>query len=155
MKVMLFKLYCLLRKKVRFNVEETHSFFSRKKLNNNIVCSFAFLFFFFKWKTITANNINPNLKKKGEGCNHANTFCCVFFMIYIKRKDWISVQGIKTKIDETWSINSWYDQIMRDAIRKSTFPNGKKNVIPTKKNPEKQLSFCFSTTMLKSKILHK
>lgn len=111
--------------------------------------------FFLKWKTITANNINPNLKKKGEGCNHANTFCCVFFMIYIKRKDWISVQGIETKIDETWSIKSWYDQIMRDAIRKSTFPNGKKNVIPKKKKEEKQLSLCFSTTMLKSKILHK
>lgn len=54
-------------------------------------------------------------------------------MIYIKRKDWISVQGIETKIDETWSIKSWYDQIMRDAIRKSTFPNGKKHVIPKKK----------------------
>lgn len=42
---------------------------------------------------------------------------------------------------------------MRDAIRKSTFPNGKKNVIPKKKKkkPEKQLSLCFSTTMLKSK----
>lgn len=142
MKVMLFKLYCLLRKKVRFNV--THSFFSRKKLNNNIVCSFASLFF-FKWKTITANNINPNLKKKGEGCNHANTFCCVFFMIYIKRKDWISVQGIETKIDETWSIKSWYDQIMRDAIRKSTFPNGKKNVIPKKtpKKPRKTIVILF------------
>lgn len=142
MKVMLFKFYCLLRKKVRFNVEETHSFFSRKKLNNNIVCSFA-ISFFFKWKTITANNINPNLKKKGEGCNHANTFCCVFFMIYIKRKDWISVQGIETKIDETWSINSWYDQIMRDAIRKSTFPNGKKNVIPKKRKTIVTLFFYY------------
>lgn len=131
MKVMLFKLYCLLRKKVRFNVEETHSFFSRKNLTTT--SSAPLHLFFLKWKTITANNINPNLKKKGEGCNHANTFCCVFFMIYIKRKDWISVQGIGTKIDETWSIKSWYDQIMRDAIRKSTFPNGKKNVIPKKK----------------------
>lgn len=45
-KVMLIKFYCLPRKKERFSVEETHSFFSRKKLNNNIVCSFAFLFFF-------------------------------------------------------------------------------------------------------------
>lgn len=141
MKVMLFKLYCLLRKKVRFNVEETHSFFSRKKLNNNIVCSFASLF--FKMKNNNCKQHKPQFKKKGEGCNHANTFCCVFFMIYIKRKDWISVQGIETKIDETWSINSWYDQIMRDAIRKSTFPNGKKNVIPKKKKRRKTIVTLF------------
>lgn len=114
------------------------------------------LFFFCKWKTITANNINPNLKKI-EGCsgkcNHASTFCCVFFMIYIKRKDWISVQGIETKIDETWSIKSWVDQIMRDAIRKSTFPNGKKNVIPKKKkNQKNNCHFVFLLPCLNQKF---
>lgn len=42
--VMLVKFYCLLRKKERFNVEETHSFFSRKNLTTTS-CAPLHLFF--------------------------------------------------------------------------------------------------------------
>lgn len=82
-------------------------------------------------------------------------------MIYIKRTERICVQGIETKIHKTWSIKSWYDQIVRDVIRESIFPNGKKNV----KLKKKKLSYFFLIASLfvilhvlyfyKSKILHK